>query len=540
MCSETTLLPQIRRIKSEDIKVYEMRATNSQRRISFDLIRSSTTETVVHRNKDEIIQRTQKISIGKDFSVTKNIKNTKIRAKSSTDSRIANKFNIVPVFGDQKALLDGSQVLELISKLEISQSIANYNREEIIYIYSKKCELQNILQEKCKITIKEECLAHVLKANQLINELKTLYKEENNKLNFLKSLKSEDKRKSKILDSFVKNCKSKKTLAQDIDQKSSSWICLITNTNRLMNVTHMSPNDDGLDLIIEKTVKELKYFRLVLTYLVRIILEMNVEMMSLLIDSLPNQCISDLCISCQNFNKILISEQIKSIDLVSVVASNQAKVATNKLLYYLYNETNKNLGLIVRNESLSLFDSIKKQFRTEEITSDYFSASSNSTTFNQIKKQPNIDSKTQKDLKTVFNILIQTNQRILLKIIFGHQENNNNNQTKSSGSRQKWFKLEDDSVEKQQKLCQECDKLFWNEFWYKFDKTIESSLCFAKVDNTSVPICVLYNQTKAALISNILENCIRDEELLLEAIKSLELAQYNLLLSIAFQKWSQS
>lgn len=538
MCSETTLLPQIRRIKSGNIKVDEMRATNSQRRISFDLIRSSTTETIFHRN-NEVIQRMKRISIGKEFSVTKNIKSTRIRAKSSTDARIANKLNGLPVFGDQKAILDGSQVLELISKLEISQSIANYNREEIIYIYSKKSELQNILQEKCKITIKEECLAHVLKANQLINELKTLYKEENNKLNFLKSIKSEDKRKIKILDSFVKNCKSKITLAQDIDQKSSSWICLITNTNRLINVTHMFPNDDGLDLIIEKTVKELKYFRIVLTNLVRIILKMNVEMMSLLIDSLPNQCISDLCISCQNFNKISISEQIKPIDLVSVVASNQAKVATNKLLYYLYNETNKNLNLIARNESLSLFDSIKKQFRTEEITSDYFSASSNST-FNQIKKQPNIDSKIQKDLKTVFNILIQTNQRILLKIIFGHQENNNNNQTKSSGSRQKWFKLEDDSVEKQQKLCQECDKLFWNEFWSKFDKTIESSLCFAKVDNTSVPICVLYNQTKAALISNILENCIRDEELLLEAIKSLELAQYNLLLSIAFQKWSQS
>ena len=476
MCTQTIPLPHIRRVSSAEIRDEWKRMTNSQRRFSYDY---KISETISSKNKS--VLKIPKISSTKQLinnAINKQSVSSGVRTKSSFERIALKASNALPMVGDNQTMLDGSQVLELVNKSLEKDSIANYGTNEIIQINSKRCELERVLRLKCMSCIRDDSLNHLLKANALIKELREMYFEDNFKLNVIKSNKSDEKRKLKVLESFVKSCSSRINFCQEIDQKSSSWISLTTNANRLMDVTHIRPNDEGLELVLHKTIEKLKYSRICCISLLRILLKINIEIMTLFIDSLPFETISQMCTSIESFNTIFVCNQIKALDLINAVSLRQAKVTTNKFLYYLYNEINKHFELIYQKENYSKY-SLRSQLESEDITSDYFSASSNSTIIYR-KNRTSLETKFSKDSKLVFNILIQSNQRILLKIIFGHQDKSIQNDVKSPGYRQRWIKTTDASHEKQQRICRELDKQFWDSFWLEFDHLMKSCLCFVK------------------------------------------------------------
>ena len=505
--------------------------TASGRRLSLEV---KGPDTYIVRVKDRPLPKMQKNVFTR---LCKSGDQTGVRAKSCVERLSQHMNRTMPVIGDHKTLLEGCQLLELIQKLKDQNSFTDIDTNDMLLINHKRDELTRLLRIRCKISIRDDCLNRLVKASALMRDLREIYFEDNFRLNAIKNNRSDDRKRAKVIEALIKSCSAHKNLCEDIDQKSSSWISMMTNANRLMNVTHISLIDEGLELVVQRTVKQLKYLRFCAISQLRTILEINSEIMTLLIDSLPFESISQVCNSVNQFNAILVFDQIKALDVIPIVASNRANVTANKFLYYLYNEVNKSVEVLRQVPS----ESVVGQLLTEE-TSDYYSASSISTTNNhKNNKSSALNSRFFKDSKIVFNILIQSNQRVLLKLIFGNnQDSNDRNQLKTSGVRQRWLRTDPISYDFQQRVCQQLDKQFWSKFWINFNQSMNSSLCFCETNNVSLPISVSYNASKAKTIQILLEAYARDEELLDEAIDSLDVTRFNLALRLSLSNYSLS
>jgi len=468
--------------------------SNVHRKQSTPLISNIMISSQSHQ-KEKMCSRTSK-------SVDKNGTELIINEKEKMNEKVKFVNVTEAIFEDDPMILECVHLLGTLNshQLEDYKSANNW-----LFICDNKHKLERLLLEKIKLITDRDCLKLIQEWIEFVRKLESILGEDSYKLEIAAAIDGVKKKERLMsINNFKQTIENRRELSEEIEKKLESWIYNLNNINRLIDVTNPVSKSNLLKVIVKETIKEFDRIKISIAFWMSNILTTNLKIMVHYWDQMTSESLSNLCRACSRYNLLFPKS---SINVIKIIAENQAKTVSSKIAFMLQTEVKKALNAKQRAEFKSYHHELS------DTTSDYFTES---TLSDPIKDDLAFNSI---DLQNYLQIVIKCSQRVILKLAFSTpdcQTANRSNPSATSGSRQTWSKPDTELSVTQQKAFHYCDAIYWPLFWKNFKHNLIVDLVLLRPGVMATPMIMCPESYQALLVSSF-HNTLTDVDFPTEA-----------------------